>query len=92
VGGTVALLIQVLRKIWPPLPMVAMGATAALAGVFAAYFPETTGLDMPDSVTQAEALGEGEEGGVCESLVRCNPSLSPFKVFAEKEVDEKGEA
>jgi len=38
-----SLLIQVLRKFWAPLPMVVMGTTAAVAGVTAALFPETTG-------------------------------------------------
>ena len=60
VGGIISLLIAPLGKMWKPLPMTIMGTVAVIAGVFAIAFPETTGIKLPETITEALAIGKKE--------------------------------
>ncbi len=59
-------MIQHLSDYWGPLPMVLMGGTSLLAGALAVAFPETTGRAMPDTMEQAERIGEEDREGIWE--------------------------
>ena len=58
VGGVLGLLMGGLRQVWPPFPMVIMGAIGLLAGILALLFPETTGLTLPETMEEALTIRE----------------------------------
>ena len=63
VGGVIGLCISPLGKIWKPLPLTIMGSVAVVAGVFAFAFPETTGLKLPETITEALNIGKKDSSG-----------------------------
>lgn len=47
-----------LAAVWPPFPLVIMGAVATVAGVLAVFFPETTGEELPETMEDALNIGK----------------------------------
>ncbi|QQP40977.1 Uncharacterized protein FKW44_015212, partial [Caligus rogercresseyi] len=54
IGGVFAFIIELLKAVWGPLPMILVGGIAFLAGVLAFAFPETIGKSLPE--TKEDAL------------------------------------
>lgn len=71
VGGIISLLLEGLRTIYVPLPMLIMGTIAALAGVLAIFFPETTGQKLPMTMDEAIDIGKNSrfKFGSCHNNV-----------------------
>jgi OCT family organic cation transporter-like MFS transporter 4/5 len=65
VGGIVALLLGALSSVWPPLPMVLMGAVSILACGLAMLFPETTGQHLPETVQDALDIDKNSKFRPC---------------------------
>ena len=57
-GGITATLLFGLAAVWPPFPLVIMGAVATVAGVLAVFFPETTGEELPETMEDALNIGK----------------------------------
>ena len=50
IGGIVAILIQNLNTLWPPLQLFVFGIISIIAGILAIQFPETRNDKLPESI------------------------------------------
>ena len=58
IGGVLAILMQDLKKIWPPMTMVIFGTVSIIAALLAFKFPETRNDKLPESIEEALQLGK----------------------------------
>ena len=66
IGGILALLSNLLSVYWKGAPAVLLGVVALAAGVLAIFFPETVGMNLPETMEEAENIGERNKGrGLC---------------------------
>jgi len=56
-GGIWAIVLLGLKRLWPGLPLVLIGAPSILAAILATAFPETTGCNLPETIKEALDLG-----------------------------------
>lgn len=47
-------------KIWEPLPLISFATMSILAGVLTLFFPETLHKKLPDTVQEAENIGNSD--------------------------------
>lgn len=57
IGSMTAPQVPILKKYWQHLPLVLFGATAVIASVLSLLFPETMGVPLPDTIEEAENIG-----------------------------------
>ena len=58
IGGIVALLMQGISYVWPPLTMLIFGLMAIIGGILAAHFPETINDKLPQNMDESLNLGQ----------------------------------
>ena len=58
VGGIIAILMQNLKEIWPPMTMVIFGTLTGIAAILAFKLPETRNNKLPESIKEALELGQ----------------------------------
>ena len=58
IGGIIAILMQGLKEIWPPLTMVIFGAVTGIAAILALKLPETKNDRLPESIEDSLQLGQ----------------------------------
>ena len=58
VGGIIAILMQNLKEIWPPMTMVIFGTLTGIAAILAFKLPETRNNKLPESIEEALELGQ----------------------------------
>ncbi|XP_070558287.1 organic cation transporter protein-like [Ptychodera flava] len=56
-GSITSPFIVLLDVIWGPLPLVVMGMTSVVAGLFALLLPETRNVSLPETLEDGETLG-----------------------------------
>ena len=60
-------MLDLLKNIWLPAPVMIMGISATLAGFFALAFPETAGEKLPDTIEEATNIGRKQKRSVCSA-------------------------
>ena len=65
-GGITTMMLDLLKDVWLPAPVMIMGVSATLAGIFALAFPETAGEKLPDTIEEATKIGEKGQRGLCD--------------------------
>ena len=66
IGGVCSLLLAGLSRVWEPFPMVIMGSVATLAGICALFFPETTGVGLPETMEDAINISKNNNFKLCQ--------------------------
>ena len=66
IGGVSSLLLAGLSRVWKPFPMVIMGTVATLAGICALFFPETTGVGLPETMEDAINISKNSNFKMCQ--------------------------
>ena len=54
-----------MQEFWLPAPVFIMGTVATVAGLLAAFFPETLGEKLPETMEDALRIGENSKRGFC---------------------------
>ncbi|KAK5650490.1 hypothetical protein RI129_001519 [Pyrocoelia pectoralis] len=57
IGSMSAPQVPILKHYWQHLPLVLFGTTAVIASVLSLLFPETMGVPLPDTIEEAENIG-----------------------------------
>ena len=60
-GGITTIMLDLLKDVWVPAPVMIMGVSATMAGACAFAFPETAGEKLPDTIEEAEYIGEKQK-------------------------------
>ncbi|KAF5303508.1 hypothetical protein FQR65_LT08207 [Abscondita terminalis] len=58
IGSSIAPQMPLLEQLWKPLPLTLFGIMSATSGVLSLYFPETTNIELPDTIQEAEQIGK----------------------------------
>lgn len=59
--GLCASFIGTLAKYWQPLPLLVLGLPTIVAGILAAFLPETANKILPQTMSQANSLNSASE-------------------------------
>ena len=54
-------MLDLLKDVWVPAPVMVMGVSATMAGACAFASPETAGEKLPDTIEEAEYIGEKQK-------------------------------
>jgi len=77
VFGLVCPFVSNLAVFWEPLPMVALGAPAAIAGILSlVVLPETSNRELPQSMVDASRMADREEGRTGAGGLPTVPSMA----------------
>ncbi|KAG8200531.1 hypothetical protein JTE90_000605 [Oedothorax gibbosus] len=68
-GGMIAPIINELRKVYRPLPMIVFAIASIVSGVLALALPETHNRQLPESVEEAESFGRSGDSGFERLLI-----------------------
>ena len=58
IAGVIAILMENLKEVWPPMSMVIFGTVSIIAAVLAFKLPETRNDKLPESIDEALKLGQ----------------------------------
>ena len=61
VGATISPFLIYLSHTWKPLPILIFGIAAFSGGFFSMFLPETYKMDLPDSLADAEKIGQTKD-------------------------------
>ena len=81
IGGIIALVCQLLSNYWKGAPMVLLGVVAIVAGVLAIFFPETVGMQLPETMDEAINIGEKNKN---RGLCKCVCPKDPLQMFKDE--------
>ncbi|GFY77470.1 organic cation transporter protein [Trichonephila inaurata madagascariensis] len=62
-GGMIAPIINELRKVYKPLPMIIFALASIMAGALALALPETHNRQLPENIEEAESFASSREAG-----------------------------
>ncbi|GFT90670.1 organic cation transporter protein [Nephila pilipes] len=62
-GGMIAPIINELRKVYKPLPMIIFALASITSGVLALALPETHNRQLPENIEEAESFGSSSDAG-----------------------------
>ena len=54
-------MLDLLKDVWVPAPVMIMGVSATIAGVCAFALPETAGNKLPDTIEEATHIGKEQK-------------------------------
>ncbi|XP_055934235.1 organic cation transporter protein-like isoform X1 [Argiope bruennichi] len=69
-GGMIAPIINELRKVYRPLPMIIFAIASISSGLLALALPETHNRQLPESIEEAESFGSPRDAGFERMLHR----------------------
>ncbi|KAK4883425.1 hypothetical protein RN001_006744 [Aquatica leii] len=75
IGSSIAPQMPLLELFWKPLPLILFGVMSAISGVLALHFPETSNIKLPDTIQEAEEIGNPKNKMFNKYDCKCNLML-----------------